>query len=64
MKFIGIVLGFLGVFFLFSWAMMILWGALGNEFGFFTISYWQAALVSFVIFLTRSYINFKLPKKG
>ena len=38
-------------FFFASWITMILWGALGNEFDFFTISYWRACLVEIAIWL-------------
>jgi len=38
-------------FFFASWVTMVLWGALGNEFDFFTISYWRACLVEIAIWL-------------
>lgn len=62
--FVGIIIGIIAlaaVFALFNaWLIMLLWGALGIQFGFFTIGYWQAYLIALALTLVSTW--FKSPK--
>lgn len=53
------------VFSLFNaWLIMLLWGGLGNSFGFFTIGYWQAYLVALALSLVASFFRNLKPVKS
>ena len=64
LMFLGVIVAFVAmaaVFALFNaWLIMLLWGALGIEFGFFTIGYWQAYLIALALTLVSTW--FKTPK--
>lgn len=40
-----------------AWLVMLLWGALGGSFGFFTIGYSQAVLVSLTLSFIASFFR-------
>ncbi len=52
----------IGVFFLASWIFMLIWGALGHQLDFFTITYWQSCLILLGIRSVR--LSMPIQKKG
>ena len=52
------VLGLIvGTFFFSAWIIMLLWGALGSTFDFFTIGFWAACLITFVLGVISSILK-------
>lgn len=52
-----VVLAAAAVFFFMSWIVMLLWGALGCTFGFFTIDFWAACLVTITLWVLGGFLS-------
>ena len=53
---VGVVFVFVGMWAFSTWLIMILWGAVVGmmEADFFTPSFWQAAIIGFVLMMLKS----------
>ena len=69
MKVLGIIVLVLlfipTIFFFSSWVVMLVWGALGNEFGFATIGWWRSCLVTEACYLVSGFLSVgRIGKRG